>query len=211
MRIVPIILVGALFVLLPTATCAQQSIAEWEAEGIALEKETGIPRLPPPNNIPPQASRSKELVHCTVGAAGRTSYVSIWLKKPDCDAWLKTAIEYNKKYGQALEQVKARHIADQNRVADAKRQQQAGPGRSIIYGLFLCFRTTGTCQMQGTPRVTFAGVTPAVTFGNLSECQQYAKRVSGLVTPPSEGRFLLPNDMWYECRGKNVDTWERVQ
>lgn len=195
MRIVLVIFISALFLLLPVAAHAQrQSIAEWEAEGIALEKETGIPRLPLPNNIPPQDSPSKDLVHCGVG------YVSIWLKKVDCDAWLKLAMEYNQKYGQALAQVKARHDAQRNQIEEAKRQQQAGPGRSIIYALFLCFQATGTCQF-----------TQAMTFGSLAECQGYAKRVSGLITPPSEGRFLLPNGMWYECRGKSVDTWERVQ
>lgn len=211
MRIVPIILVGVLFVFSSMAAHTQQSIEAWEAEGIALEKQTGIPRLPLPNNIPPQESPSKDLVHCAVGAASRTGYVSIWLKKPDCDAWLKIAMEYNKKYGPALEQIKTRHIADQNLATETKRQQQVGPGRSIIYALFLCFQATGTCQMQGTPRLTFMGVTPAMTFDSLAQCQDHAKRVSGVVTPPNEGRFLLPNGMWYECRGKSVDTWERVQ
>ena len=210
-RLILTIFVAALFVLLPIAAHAQQSIAEWEAEGIALEKETGIPRLPLPNNIPPQDSPSRDLVHCSAGTAGRAGYVSIWLKKADCDAWLKLAMEYNQKYGQALAQVKARHDAQQSQTEEDKRQQQAGPGHGIIYALFLCFQATGTCQFQGAPRVTFAGVTQAMTFGSLADCQGYAKRVSGLITPPSEGRLPLPNGMWYECRGKTVDTWERVQ
>lgn len=211
MRIVPVVTIGALTLLLPVVARAQQSIAAWQAEGAALEKGTGIPRLPLPHNIPPQDSPSKELVACTVGAAGRSGYVTIHLEKPDCDAWLKVAMEYNQKYGQALEEFKARHDAEQERVAEARRQQQAGPGRSIIYALFLCFRATGRCQMQGASRVTFAGVTQGMTFASLPACQEYAKRVSGLVTPPSEGRFMLPNGMWYECRGKSVDTWEPMQ
>jgi hypothetical protein len=208
MRIFSVVTVGALFSLLPAAASAQQSIAAWEAEGRALEKETGIPPMPLPRNIPSQASPSNNLVACNVGGAGRSGYVTIYLKKPDCDAWLKVAMEYNKKYGQALEEFKARHDAEQEQVAETRRQQEGGPGRSMIYALFLCFRTTGTCQMEGASRVTFAGITQDMTFPTLAACQEYAKRVSGLVTPPSEGRFALPNGMWYECRGESVDTWE---
>jgi hypothetical protein len=211
MRIVPVVVVSALFLLLPVAACAEQSIAEWEAEGIALEKETGIPRLPLPKNIPPQDSPSKDLVHCTVSGAGRTGYVSIWLTAADCDAWLKLAADYNQKYGKTLAQFKARQEAQQNQNDEAKRQQEAGPGRRMIYALFLCFKDLGTCQLEGAPRVTFAGVTPAMTFNSLAECQGYAKRVTGLITPPREGRFMVANGMWYECRGKPVDSWERVQ
>jgi hypothetical protein len=210
MRIVSIVTIGALF-LLPVVALAQQSIAAWEAEGRAIEKETGIPPMPMPRNIPQQESQSNDLVACSVGGAGRSDYVIIYLKKPDCNAWLRVAMDYNKKYGQALEEFKNRRDAEQERVAEARRQHQAGPGRSIIYALFLCFRATGTCQMQGASRVTFAGVTQDMTFASLAECQEYAKRVSGLVTPPSEGRFMLPNGMWYECRGKSFDTWEPMQ
>jgi hypothetical protein len=210
-RIAPIILIGTLLVLLPEAARAEQSIAAWEAEGKALEKETGIPRLRLPNNIPPQNSPTKELVHCTVGAAGRTDYVSIWLKRQDCDAWLKAAMEYNQKYGQELEQIKNRHLSEQNNADEAKRQQKAGPGRRIIYALFLCVPSAGTCQMQGESRVTFAGVMPATTFRSLAECEEHAKHASGLITPPTGGRFPLPGGgMWYECRGRQIDTWEAV-
>lgn len=188
-------------------------MAAWEAEGIALEKETGIPRLHLPNNIPPQQSPSKEppskgLVHCTVSGAGRTDYVSIWLARPDCDAWVKAAMENNTKFGTVLEQVKARHLAQRNNAEEARRQQQAGSGRMIVYALFLCFQAAGQCHMQGASRVTFAGVVPDMIFRSLAECEQYAKRVSGLVTPPEDGRFLMPNGTWFECRGKHVDTWE---
>jgi hypothetical protein len=46
MRIVRMVTIGAAFWALPAAALAQQSIAEWESEGIAMEKETGIPPLP---------------------------------------------------------------------------------------------------------------------------------------------------------------------
>ena len=211
MRAVFFLLIAALFVLLPISTHAELSIEAWQAEGIALERETGVPRFRLPENIPPQQSPSKELVHCTIGLAGYTSYVSIWLKGADCDAWLKNAKDYNEKYGRVLEQAKNRHIAEQNRAAEAMRQQQAGPGRAIIYALFLCFPKIGQCEIVGAPRVTFAGVMPATTFQTLADCEDYARRMSGLVTPPTEGRFRLPNGLWYECRERQVETWERMQ
>jgi hypothetical protein len=210
-RVTSVIFVGTLLMFLSMAARAEQSIAEWEAEGIALEKETGIPRLRLPNNIPSQNSPSNELVHCSVGLAGRTDYVAIYLKKADCAAWLKAAMEYNQKYGQQLEQLKTRHIAEQNNAEEAKRQQQAGSGRVIIYALFLCFPSLGKCQMEGESHVTSAGVVPNMTFRSLAECEQYAKGASGLITPPTGGRFLLPGGMWYECRGKQVDTWSPVR
>ncbi len=208
MRITPIILVGALLIFLPIAARAKQSIAAWEAEGKALEKETGIPRLRLPNNIPSQDSPSNELVHCTVWSAGHTDYVSIWLKKPDCDVWLQAAMAYDAKYGQELKRIENRHRGEQHNAEEAKRQQQAGSGRMFIYALFLCIPSTGRCQMQGASRVTFMGVTSDTTFRSLAECEQSARRASGLITPPTDGHFLLPGGMWYECRGKQVDTWE---
>lgn len=217
MKITPIIFIGALLMLLPIAARAEQSMATWEAEGIALEKETGIPRLHLPNNIPPQQSPSKEppskgLVHCTIWAAGRTDYVSIWLARPDCEAWGKAAMEYNTKYGAVLEQVKARHLAQRNSAEEAGRQQQARSGR-IIYSLFQCIPNIGQCQMLAPPRVSPIGggtVMPGTIYRSLADCEQDAKRISGLITPPSSGRYLLPSGLWLECRGKHVDTWEPV-
>ncbi len=79
----------------------------------------------------------------------------------------------------------------------------------MIYALFLCIQAAGICQMQGHARMTYAGMMPAMTFNSLAECQQYAKRVSGLITPPDNGRYLIPpGNMWYECRSKHVETWE---
>lgn len=80
-----------------------------------------------------------------------------------------------------------------------------------IFALFLCFQAAGICQMQGASRVTFAGVMPDMTFNSLADCQDYARRVSGLITRRPDGRFPIPNGMWYECRSKHVDTWEPAQ
>ena len=77
-----------------------------------------------------------------------------------------------------------------------------------IFALFLCIQATGTCHMFGASRVTFAGVAQEITFRSLAECQQYAQRITHLVTPPTNGRFPAPGGIWYECRSKHVDTWE---
>jgi hypothetical protein len=77
-----------------------------------------------------------------------------------------------------------------------------------IFALFYCIASAGICQMWGEPRATFAGITPAVTFSKLKECEQFGQRVSGHVLPPVNGRFLMPNGNWYECRSKHVDTWQ---
>lgn len=73
-----------------------------------------------------------------------------------------------------------------------------------IFALFLCFQATQLCQMQGAPRMTFAGPAPAMVFVNADSCERYAGRVSGVVAP-SSGRVLLPNGMWYECRAVAAD------
>ena len=83
------------------------------------------------------------------------------------------------------------------------------PRRAMtIFALFYCIAGTGICQMYGAPRATFAGVTPAITFSSLKECEQLGQRVSHLIGPPVDGRFPQPNGSWYECRRKHVDTWE---
>ena len=78
-----------------------------------------------------------------------------------------------------------------------------------LFALFLCIQAAGTCQIQGaSPRAVAGGV---MTLNSLAECQQYAKRVSGLITPPTDGRFLIPpGGMWFECRSKHVDTRRRA-
>lgn len=69
-----------------------------------------------------------------------------------------------------------------------------------IYILLLCFQATQTCQIQGPPRMTFAGVMQPIWFSSVDACEGYARRASGVVAPPARGPILLPNGMWYECR-----------
>jgi hypothetical protein len=193
----------------------EQSIEEWVQEGIEIEKQTDIPPLTPPNNIPsqnitPREASSKGLIHCNVGLPGRGSaYVSIWLKRVDCDEWLKSAAAYTSKYGKALNNFRIRRDEGQERAAEAKRQQQAAFGNRLIYALFLCPPVSGAaCQMTGEARMTPAGMMPAVTFDSLADCKRYAQRLSGLVLAPSDGRFQVSNGAWYECRWRQSAVWK---
>ena len=86
-----------------------------------------------------------------------------------------------------------------------------------IFALFLCIQATGTCQMQGAPRMTFAGMTPAITFNSLVACEQYSTRVGGHLGMLDKGRIAMDGvdlanpKMWYECRSKHVDAWKPSQ
>jgi hypothetical protein len=68
-----------------------------------------------------------------------------------------------------------------------------------IFALFFCVQTT--CTMQGGGQ----------TYGSLVACQRAAAATSGLITPPTNGRYGIPNGGWFECRSKHVDTWEPVR
>jgi hypothetical protein len=105
----------------------------------------------------------------------------------------------------ALDEMQSPATAAQDNVEEEKRQQQAGAGRVVVYALFICSQRGGMCQMQG-------GL-PDTTYRSLAECEQWARRMSGFKGSPHDGRFpvwnsAIENDMWYECRGKHVDTWE---
>lgn len=78
-----------------------------------------------------------------------------------------------------------------------------------IFALFLCVQAMNSCEMQGAARMTQAGMLPAMTFDSLAACETMAKRVSGLITPPDDHRFRIPNGMYYECRSRHVETWQR--
>jgi hypothetical protein len=189
---------------------AEQTIAEWKEKGIELQKQTGIPPLPLPSNIPPQQSPSNSLIHCTVGVAGQNP-ISIFLKRSDCLNWIKSAKDYDEKNWQALKLYADRHQEDVNRAAEEDRQQHAGAGREVVYALFLCFSQGNFCQIQGVSGETNMGRAPDRLFQSLDACNEYARRITGLVTPSEDGRFRIPNGMWYECRGKNVGTWQPLR
>jgi hypothetical protein len=193
----------------PPASAQKSTISDYQSYEATMERETGLPGFPLPKNIPSQAPPHNNLTHCGIGY-GYASNLSIFLTKPECETWLRDYSSYSKKYGTALIAYDARKRNAQNAASEARRQEEVGSGRKLIYALFLCIPTTGTCEMQGQSRVTFAGVVPDMTFRSLANCEQYAQRATGLVTPPTRGRFLMPSGMWMECRGRQIDTWKSL-
>lgn len=76
-----------------------------------------------------------------------------------------------------------------------------------IYAIFLCFQLSNSCQMYGAARMELGEYRRALTYPSLSVCQDEIKKL----TPyhkPTNGRFIAGPQMWYECRGKHVETWE---
>lgn len=111
------------------------------------------------------------------------------------------------------------NFIEQDNAEEAKRQQQAGPGRRIIYAIFQCISRSNQCEMMGAPRVTFAGVTNAMTFQTLADCHGYIIRIGGAIgaETSTDGRFWVldrngrSGDMWLECRGRQIETWEPMR
>jgi hypothetical protein len=76
----------------------------------------------------------------------------------------------------------------------------------MIFALFLCVATMGTCEIQNPPRMTSAGMMPGITYNTLAACEQSIG--SKLGPPDKSGHFQAAGGMYYECRGKHVDTWQ---
>lgn len=72
-----------------------------------------------------------------------------------------------------------------------------------IYALFLCLQASGSCEMYPT-------MSAPTIYKTLAECQGDAKRIVSY-RPPKDGRYTLSPGVWYECRGKHVDTWETAR
>jgi hypothetical protein len=128
----------------------------------------------------------------------------LWSTQSGCAQWAATK-DRQERLQQEKQQELLKHAQQQ--------EQREHPGITIIYAIFLCLPTIGQCQMYGAPRVdSFGNAFPEVTFHSLLECQQYVHRL-GPISPPVDGRFMLPDGLWYECRRKRVDTevWEAAQ
>ncbi len=69
-----------------------------------------------------------------------------------------------------------------------------------IFALFLC--AAGYCEL--------VPIMPNGTFATLAACQEHIRRNLG-TSPDSNGHFRMANGMYYECRGKHVETWEPAQ
>ena len=95
----------------------------------------------------------------------------------------------------------------------------------VIYALFICAQILagpngGAMKMtdprfaNGTTQCEMQNVSSGITAGNvfrtLADCQRYVHFITGQITSPKDGRFPLEGGiLWYECRHKHVDTWER--
>jgi hypothetical protein len=66
-----------------------------------------------------------------------------------------------------------------------------------VFTLFLCIAGASTCQANGGSHAT------------IEACYDSARRASGQVVSPSNGRLLMPNGNWYECRRKYLDAPHR--
>jgi len=182
--------------------------AHWTDAAIALAHRLKQDPTDPVhwNSIPPLPSDAiltdAGHSHCSVGGFkdGREQNVYILAPPKNCDKWVGEAILLNG-IGPTSEQLQ-QVAALQSRAANTE-------GR--IFAIFLCFRATAQCQMYGAPRIDSLGnAHPAETFASLYECQQFVHRL-GAMTSDDHGHFLLPNNMWYECRSKHVDMWEPTQ
>jgi hypothetical protein len=78
---------------------------------------------------------------------------------------------------------------------------------SHIYALAYCLKS-GVCQIHGQSHIVDNGVFEEIPFRTLRECQQYAHLNSGGISAGPDGRTVLPDGSWWECRSKRVDTWE---
>jgi hypothetical protein len=81
-----------------------------------------------------------------------------------------------------------------------------------IFALFLCMHYPPgpqICELSPTPA-------PVRAFSNLSDCQAWARRLSGVTGTPKDGRFVMPwskgdNIDWAECRSRHVEIWQPAQ
>lgn len=80
--------------------------------------------------------------------------------------------------------------------------------RKTIYGLFLCYGD-GECRLYSTPHSLSPDTyeeDPAV-FSSLQACLQQASLNSGGLHPRQDGRTMIGEGSWWECRSKQIDTW----
>jgi hypothetical protein len=81
---------------------------------------------------------------------------------------------------------------------------------SHIYALAYCLKS-GMCQIHGQSHIVSNGVFEEVPFRTLAECRRYAYLNSSGISAGADGRTVLPDGSWWECRSKRVDTWEPAQ
>jgi hypothetical protein len=81
---------------------------------------------------------------------------------------------------------------------------------SRVYALLYCTKG-GYCQIYGQTHIVGNGVFEETPYRTLAECQRYAYLSSSGIHPDSDGRTVLPDGSWWECRSKHVDMWESAR
>jgi hypothetical protein len=81
---------------------------------------------------------------------------------------------------------------------------------SHIYALAYCLKN-GMCQLHGDSHLGYGGQLEEVPYQTLADCQRYAYINSSGIKQSPDGRTVLPDGSWWECRSKRVDTWEPAQ
>jgi hypothetical protein len=80
--------------------------------------------------------------------------------------------------------------------------------RPMIYAAVVC--SSGGCQAYGESHITGPNSQEMTPFRSLAECQAYIRSASSGGTIGSDGRIKVAPGMWWECRGKHIDSWETV-
>jgi uncharacterized protein len=84
----------------------------------------------------------------------------------------------------------------------------AQDSRPMIYAAFMC--SSGGCRAYGESHITGPNSQAMVPFRSLAECQAYIRTATSGGTIGSDGRIKVAPGMWWECRGKHMDSWEAV-
>jgi hypothetical protein len=73
---------------------------------------------------------------------------------------------------------------------------------TTIFAFFICVHMGDyqSCHMTDPPMI----------FQQLATCQEFASRFTG-GKPPVDGRYIASVSEWFECRSKQVSTWEPTQ
>lgn len=80
----------------------------------------------------------------------------------------------------------------------------------VVYAIFLCLQGAA-CQLLEPPRIDAMGnLHRTPVYRSLRACQRAIHEDLGVVVvpEPTDGRYMIEQGMWYECRHRHVDTWQ---
>jgi len=78
----------------------------------------------------------------------------------------------------------------------------------MVYAAFKC--QARSCQAYGQKHHTGPDSYDMAPFQTLAECQTYIRSASGGGKISADGRIRLGPRMYWECRARHVDDWERA-